>query len=207
MLARALTVAVLIVAAGTCAQVAAKREVVAPRLPLDELPLRMGEWQGQNSRPFADDVVASLGVDDYINRWYERESTPVAAYIGYYGSQRRGDTIHSPQNCLPGGGWVPLESGYITIPTERGPVVVNRYEIAKGLNRQMVLYWYQGRGRVVANEYANKAWLMFDVARSGRSSGGLVRLITPVRATPEAATSELSSFAALLLSHLDEYLP
>ena len=207
MLARALAVAALVVAAGTGAQVAAKREVVAPRSSLGELPLRIGEWQGQNSTPFADDVVASLGVDDYINRWYERASTPVATYIGYYASQRRGDTIHSPQNCLPGGGWVPRESGYTTISTERGPVVVNRYEIAKGLNRQMVLYWYQGRGRVVANEYANKAWLMVDVARSGRSSGGLVRLITPVRTTPEAATSELSSFATLLLSHLDEYLP
>jgi EpsI family protein len=207
MLGRAVIVTALIVAAGTAAHRAATREVDVPRSPLRELPMRIADWQGQDARPFADDVVASLGVDDYVNRWYERGAVPIAMYIGYYASQRRGDTIHSPQNCLPGEGWVPRESGYVTIHGQGGSEVVNRYEIAKGLNRQMVLYWYQGRGRVVANEYSNKAWLMFDAARSGRSSGGLVRLITPVRATPDAATAELSSFAAALLPHLREYLP
>jgi hypothetical protein len=69
------------------------------------------------------------------------------------------------------------------------------------------LYWYQGRGRVVPGEYANKAWLMFDAARLGRSDGGLVRLITPVVTSPADAQRALSSFAAQLLPHLSTYLP
>jgi EpsI family protein len=86
-------------------------------------------------------------------------------------------------------------------------VTVARYEIAKGVDRQLVLYWYQGRGRIVSGEYANKAWLMFDAARYGRSDGGLVRVITPVWTTREAALAEASSFATALLPQLSRYLP
>jgi EpsI family protein len=164
-------------------------------------------WRGYDAAPFSDDVVATLGVDEYVNRRYERTAIPVAAYIGYYASQRTGDTIHSPQNCLPGAGWLPIASGSQRIDAGGRTVVVNRYEIAKGLDRQVVLYWYQGRGRVVGGEYANKAWLMLDAARHGRSDGGLVRLIAPVVTTSDEALAEVSSFAAALLPRLPGYLP
>jgi EpsI family protein len=127
--------------------------------------------------------------------------------VGYYGNQRSGDSIHSPQNCLPGAGWLPVSSGPARIGHGPAAETVTRYEIAKGLDRQVVLYWYQGRGRVVSGEYANKAWLMLDAARYGRSDGGLVRIIGPVVTTPEEALSELSSFAAAILPRLSGYLP
>ena len=98
-------------------------------------------------------------VDDYVNRVYvEASGAPVGVYIGYYASQRQGDTMHSPQNCLPGAGWRPIETGYQDLPTGSASSRVNRYVIQKGLDRQVVLYWYQGRGRVVANEYINKCF-------------------------------------------------
>jgi EpsI family protein len=207
MLARALIVATLLVAAGRVVQQAARGQVSISRSELRQLPLVIGGWTGQDAAPLADDVLATLGVDDYINRRYVRNGVPIAAYVGYYGSQRSGDTIHSPQNCLPGAGWLPVASDTYRIAQGQRSVVVTRYEIAKGLDRQVVLYWYQGRGRVVAGEYANKAWLMFDRARYGRSNGGLVRLIGPVVTTPEAAVSETSAFATALLPYLPEYLP
>jgi EpsI family protein len=128
-------------------------------------------------------------------------------YVGYYASQRQGDTIHSPQNCLPGAGWRPVEAGRAEIPVNGRTLDVNRYVIQKGLDRQVVLYWYQGRGRVVANEYANKALLMLDAARLNRTSGGLVRVMTPVRTTTEAATTELTTFVAALFPRLERHLP
>jgi hypothetical protein len=79
--------------------------------------------------------------------------------------------------------------------------------IQKGLDRQVVFYWYQGRGRVIANEYANKALLMLDAARLHRTNGGLVRMITPVVTTAEAATRELTAFATLAFPLLDAHLP
>lgn len=87
------------------------------------------------------------------------------------------------------------------------PIEVNRYLIQKGVERQAVLYWYQGRGRVVANEYANKLWLMLDAARLRRTNGALVRIITPVPGTPDAAFDELSAFTAAVFPRLSAHLP
>jgi EpsI family protein len=207
MLTRALIVVVAIAGAGALVDVAARRHSAAPRSPLSTLPRVIGEWRGLDATPLADDVLATLGVDDYVNRHYARGGRPLSAYVGYYADQRSGDAIHSPRNCLPGTGWEPVASGDVPIPSGHGTVTVARYEIAKGSDRQLVLYWYQGRGRIVSGEYANKAWLMLDAARSGRSDGGLVRIIGPVVTSPDETLRELSSFAAALLPHLSRYLP
>lgn len=208
MIARALLVTALIVTVGVFSSRAGSVEATIARPSLAALPYALDDWKGREAAPLADDVVATLGVDDYVNRRYMSTSgLPVGLYVGYYTSQRQGDTIHSPQNCLPGAGWRPVDSGYMNIDTNGRTLEVNRYVIQKGLDRQVVLYWYQGRGRVVANEYANKALLMFDAARFNRTGGGLVRVIAPVVTTAEAATGQLTAFVATLFPHLDKHLP
>jgi EpsI family protein len=208
MIARAAVVVALIACAGWYGARAGSAETVIPREPLSVLPLTLDGWEGRSAAPLADDVLNTLGVDDHISRRYVGQAgMPIGLYVGYYASQRTGDTIHSPQNCLPGAGWRPVASGELSIATPSGRVTVNRYVIQKGLDRQVVLYWYQGRGRVVANEYTNKALLMFDAARLNRTSGGLVRILAPVVTTAEAATDELTAFAAALLPHLNRHLP
>jgi EpsI family protein len=207
MLSRAVIVAALILSAGAAVHYASAREATAVRSRLSDLPLDIDGWKGFEAVPLPDDVVATLGVDDYVNRQYHRGSLPIATYVGYYASQRSGDTIHSPQNCLPGAGWLPVASGPQRIDAGSATVTVTRYDIVKGLDRQVVLYWYQGRGRVVSGEYANKGWLMLDAARYGRSDGGLVRLIAPARGNMEEALREVTAFAAALLPRLPRYLP
>jgi EpsI family protein len=205
---RAVVVIVLLLLAAFYSARAGSAEAVVAREPLATLPLSIGAWHGQEAMPLADDVLTQLGVDDYVNRQYFRsESVPVGVYIGYYASQRQGDTIHSPQNCLPGAGWRPVETGIAQLPNGGRTVRVNQFVIQKGLDRQVVLYWYQGRGRVVANEYQNKALLMLDAARLHRTNGGLVRIIAPIVTTAEDAKREIASFALLLFPHLDRHLP
>jgi EpsI family protein len=183
-------------------------EAAVHREALSLLPLTIGQWHGLEAPPLADDVLAQLGVDDYVNREYVTEgSAPIGVYIGYYASQRQGDTIHSPQNCLPGAGWQPVERRTATLDENGRRVEVNRFVIQKGLDRQLVLYWYQGRGRVVANEYTNKALLMLDAARLHRTNGGLVRLIAPIESTTDGPDQALSAFAVLLFPLLDRHLP
>lgn len=207
MIARSIVVVVLLAATGLYASRATSAEVEIPREPLAALPLSLDGWAGRDASPFADDVVAQLGVDDYINRRYGRDDASVGLYVGYYHSQRQGDTIHSPQNCLPGAGWRPVASRVASIPAAGRTLHVNEYVIQKGLDRQVVYYWYQGRGRVVANEYANKALLMLDAARLNRTNGGLVRVIAPVTTTAEAAAGDLSAFVSALFPHLSKHLP
>jgi EpsI family protein len=208
MIARAAVVIVLLLGTAAYAARTTGAEAIVEREPLARLPFDLGNWTGRDSTPFADDIISQLGVDDYVNRRYASpDGVPVGLYVGYYASQRQGDTIHSPQNCLPGAGWLPVESGHTTIDAGGTKHRINRYVIQKGLERQVVFYWYQGRGRIVANEYANKLGLMLDAARLHRTNGGLVRLIAPVSSTAEQATAELTRFATLLFPHLSRHLP
>ena len=41
-------------------------------------------------------------------------------------------------------------------------VPVNLYVIRKDLEQQIVLYWYQSHGRVVASEYWGKFYMVYD---------------------------------------------
>jgi EpsI family protein len=208
MVPRAIIVVALLVATGGYTARAARSDVAVSRLPLRSLATTIDGWEGFEAAPFSDDVVAQLGVDDYTNRRYVRgTSSPVVVYVGYYTSQRQGDTIHSPRNCLPGAGWQPVSFERSTIPAGGASIPVNRYLIERGLDRQAVIYWYQGRGRSVANEYANKAWLMVDAARLRRTDGALVRMITPVVESPAAAFDELTAFAEALYPRLKAHVP
>ncbi len=211
MLTRASVLAVLILVAGVYGTRVAGSERPVTREPLASLPRDVGEWRTIEDAPIEDEVLGVLGVDDYVNRIYERAGAPaVSLYVGYYGSQRQGDTIHSPQNCLPGAGWQAVDYGRASLDTGGTTVPVNRYVIQKGIDRQVVMYWYQGRGRVVANEYANKLWLMLDAARLHRTNGSLVRVIAPVRAGTggmAGADRATSEFARQLYPHLTSHLP
>lgn len=208
MLTRSVLAATLIVACGVYTRGAAGPEHPAPRTPLSSMPFILGEWRGSDAAPLADDVLSQLGVDDYINRHYVGTGAPpVAVYVGYYASQRQGDTIHSPRNCLPGAGWHPVFAERMEIAAGGARVPVNRVLIQKGTNRQAVLYWYQGRGRIVAGEFANKGWLMLDAARLRRTDGGLVRLMTPVAGTAEEAFARLSAMSGALGPFLRNHLP
>jgi EpsI family protein len=130
MVTRSLILVALIAGAGVYASGASRQEVEVPRTPLSQLPMTIADWQGRDAAPFDDDIVTALGVDDYINRHYIRQGHPsVAIYAGYYASQRQGDTIHSPQNCLPGAGWRPVSFERVTIDAGGTRIPVNRYLI------------------------------------------------------------------------------
>ena len=183
-------------------------EPIVPRQPLHDLPYTLGPWTGKE-QPLQERVVQVVGVSDYANRVYSRlAEAPVQLYVGYYASQRTGDTIHSPKNCLPGAGWDPIRSGYATIPIAGGrKIVVNEYVIQQGQSKQLVFYWYQGRGRVIASEYAGKFWMVADAISRNRTDGALVRLVTPVNDGEAKARARLMGFTQVLFPNVDTFIP
>lgn len=219
MIARAVVVAAMVLAGGAYAAVAQGPDRQVARIPLAGLPCEVDRWRCAGDTPFDRKTLDVLGVDDYLNRTYwsggegEGDATAhaIGLYVGYYGSQRQGESIHSPQNCLPGSGWQPIAASRMTVDVAGTPLPVNRYIVQKGLDRQVVLYWYQGRGRVVANEYANKFWLMLDQATLHRSNGALVRIVAPVPGTDEPALAFASTaadqFARAFYPRLSPHLP
>ena len=189
-------------------------ETKAERTSFDSFPMSIGGWQATVDPPMEEDILKVLGVDDYLSRIYYRPGAAVGLYMGYYGSQRQGDTIHSPLNCLPGAGWEPVKQGRLTITNADGAgrdITVNRYIVQKGIDRQLVLYWYQGHGRVVASEYWSKAYLINDAIRLNRTDGSLVRVIAPipVGADDDGAAAEklAEEFVRVIFPLLPAYLP
>ena len=183
-------------------------EQMAARQPLRELPLALDHWQGEE-RAVEQRLVEAVGVDDYVNRIYTNGSgEPLGLYLGYYSTQRTGDTIHSPKNCLPGAGWTPVRAGRLTIPLPGGdPIEVNEYLVEKGLDRHLVLYWYHARGRVEPSEYWAKAWLVLDAITRNRTDGALVRLVTPTRDGESKARARAVDFVQAVHPHLNRFVP
>ncbi len=181
-------------------------ERVPTRRPLRELPRELGYWTGEE-RPLEPRIVKVVGVDDYLSRVYtDGSGHSITLYIGYYSSQQTGDTIHSPKNCLPGAGWEPAQSRRRAIPVGNGaPILVNEYLVEKGLDRQLVLYWYQARGRVVASEYWGKVWMVVDAITRNRTDGALVRIVTSTR--DGEAEARAVKFVQALYPHLNKFIP
>ena len=130
--------------------------------------------------------------------------------MAYFPSQRAGDTIHSPKNCLPGAGWTPVKADRITIKVPgRKPFQANRYLIARGDERQLVFYWYWAHNRAVASEYAAKLYLVTDSIRMRRSDGSLIRLSTPLAPgqSVESGQQNLVSWAEKIVPLLNTYIP
>ncbi len=174
---------------------------------LEVLPLKVGAWEGRDL-PLSERIIAAAGVDEYLNRVYVADDQVLELYIGYYKNQRTGDTIHSPKNCLPGGGWLPLSSTYTDVRAADGhSFPVNLYVIGKDSSRQMVLYWYQSHGRIIASEYWAKIYMVSDALRYNRTDGALVRIITPLNGDERLARERAVQFAEQLLPQLDKTIP
>jgi EpsI family protein len=182
-------------------------ERIPPHRPLSEFPQVLGNWQGADS-PIMPRIIQAVGVDDFLNRVYtDGSGDPVTFYVGYYESQRTGDWVHSPKNCLPGAGWEPVSAGRLTINVPGHPILVNQYLVKKGLDQEFVLYWYQGRGRVIASEYWGKAWLVADAITRNRTDVALVRISTPTVNGEERARNRALEFVQMAYPRLTQFLP
>jgi EpsI family protein len=151
-----------------------------------------------------------LRADDYVSRDYAGEGGSAASlYVGYYTTQRTGATYHSPLNCLPGSGWTLGEPSTVEVrPADgRAPFRANRFVIEHGPERMLMLYWYQGRGRAVASEYADKVYTVLDSIRLRRSDGAMVRVLVPFHGGEREAEETAAQFAAHVAPNLPAYVP
>ena len=210
---RFVLVAVLIGAAAAFLQAHSRGEKFPPRLALRSFPQQLGDWQGVGDHELDQDELAVLRPTDYLERFYqnEKDSEPaIALFIAYFASQRTGQTAHSPQNCLPGAGFSPVENSRVTLSLPgHAPFPANRYVVTKAGSNSIVLYWYWAHDRGVASEYWAKYYLVADSLRMNRSDGSLVRLSSPMYRgeTPDAAAQRLLPLASRILPVLDDYIP
>ena len=220
------TVALLLFATALMLHSRSDTDRVPTSEPLSAMPQTIGPWTSQDI-PMQEDVLAILGKGDFLNRVYTGpsvvsgsalepvstaglQSVPVSLFIGYFASQRTGQSIHSPQNCLPGAGWTFESSRYTDLTADNGKVFrVGEYVISDGTTRQFVLYWYQSHGRSIANEYSAKLHMIADAIRMNRTDGAIVRVITPVMPREDVATARarVVRFTSEMATTLPRFIP
>ena len=188
------------------------------RRPLSTLPQRVASGWGEDAT-IDENELRVAGATDYLLRYYSPpEGHSFSVYVGYYSHQLTGRTIHSPKNCLPGAGWQALDARTTTVTSGDDDFDVNRYLLTNGAHRALVYYWYQGRGRLAANEYVVKWHLLRDAVVLGRSEEALVRVVVPLTRAGLAGVDSIgysveegdriaSTAAAELIGHLFEILP
>ncbi len=184
-------------------------EGVPLRKSFDSFPEAIGEWRGRDDTLLDAATVGMLRMSDYVLRRYVDQRGHMAwLYVAYWQSQRRGADIHSPKNCLPGGGWEPVETRRLTIPVAgAAPIVVNHFLIQKDRRMQVVIYWFQAQGTVVAGELDAKIEMVRSAVLKNRTDGALVRISAPVQGTVQETTDGLVRYIQSLHPILREYLP
>ena len=187
-------------------------EVYPTRAAFLEFPMQIGPWhghQGSLEAVYSD----ALQLDDYLLADYVGDSgAAINLYASYYNSQRKGEAVHSPRSCLPGGGWQMRDFGQrdiANISVNGQPLRVNRALMELGDQRQLVYYWFQQRGRVISNEFAVKWYLFWDALSIHRTDGAMIRLMTPVSSTgsTEDADRRLTDFVSRMAPDITRYVP
>jgi exosortase D (VPLPA-CTERM-specific) len=201
-------------------------EVIPERNSFLQFPMQFGPWRGERESLEAI-YTDELKLDDYLLANYVSSSSSssssnsssgsgsggaVNLYISWYDSQRKGEAVHSPRSCLPGGGWQMRDFGQRELPgisIEGLPLRVNRSLIELGNQRRLVYYWFQQRGRVIDNEFAVKWYLFWDALTRHRTDGAMVRLITPIPSTADEADADrrLTDVASRIATELPRYVP
>ena len=211
-------VTALLVLQATLLYSAIRPEIVPSSRPLGSMPTTLGSWQLAQTGVIEQETLDVLKADDILNGLYCNSAVldcpktgqgSASLFVAAFRTQRTGKAPHSPKNCLPGSGWEKISSGELTIDVGRtAPITVNRYVVAYGSQRDLVLYWYQSRDRVVADEFRAKFWVVRDAIKLNRTDTALVRVVVPVGARDEAAAQAIATdFVKSFYSTLLEYLP
>lgn len=204
-------VALLLATLALSLQLTSREETTPSRQNFLEFPMRLSEWHGE---PMAMErqYVDVLRFDDYLLANYQGPGGPVNVYAAYYRTQRSGQATHSPKTCIPGGGWEITSFDEVLVPSDSGAASgfrANRVVIQKGEQKQVVLYWFKQRNRLVTSEYLVKLFLLWDSLTVRRTDGALVRLVAAVQPgeTEGAADQRVKQLAAVVHPLLPAYVP
>jgi exosortase D (VPLPA-CTERM-specific) len=184
-------------------------EALVTRQNLNLVSNNLGDWKQRGGDiKFSPQTESVLRASDYVMREYEKNNTVANLYIGYYASQRGGATYHSPQNCLPGAGWEMNQPQLVEITTKNGKSFnANKFFIENGTKREIMVYWYAGRGRANASEYTDKFFTIIDSVTKQRSDGAMIRILIPAGNDENLATQAALDLSSQIADSISAFVP
>jgi exosortase D (VPLPA-CTERM-specific) len=206
------SVALLVSLAVASPYLISRDEIVPARQALLNFPMQVQQWRG-STFPLEKEYIETLRFDDYLLADYHvADGAPVNFYVAYYGSQRKGQSAHSPRTCIPGGGWEITSLRTMEVPANDAATTVlqvNRLVIQKADAKQIVYYWFKQRDRVLANEYLVKFFLFWDALAKQRTDGALIRLTASVQPghDEDEADRVLADFTKSVNPQISRFVP
>jgi EpsI family protein len=209
----------LLAGAAAMVQVRGDSDRVPSSEPLAEFPETIGPLVGTDF-PLDDETLEVLGKGVFMDRLYKPAAVPgqatsanataISLFIAYFPTQRSGQSIHSPQHCLPGAGWSFESSGTTDLTDSTGKTItVGDYVISDGTSRSEVLYWYRSHGRNIASDYTAKFYTLWDSMRLNRTDAALIRIVVPMRSADDRAEAHNRAvwFAEQITPLLPPFIP
>lgn len=209
---RVFIVLALLAVTGYILQTTSEVIPVPIKKPLGLFPHQIGDYHLSKSFQSSADVLEMLGVDDYLQYNYiDNTNNRINLYVGFYKAVGVSGGYHSPKNCIPGGGWGIAEVKDVVLGAGiegRKESTVAQMLIRNGSEYQVVLYWYQNRGRIIASEYSEKIYQVLDALLQKRRDGTFVRVMAVVREGDiAAAEARVRQFAEQVMVTLENHLP
>lgn len=180
-----------------------RRNPASLTAPLSSIPTSLNGWTATGDETLPDQVEGKLAATSYLSRGYRKGETQLGLFIAYYEQQRAGESMHSPKHCLPGGGWEIWDYSNDLVPVGAERIKINKYFIQHSGQRNVMLYWYQSRQRIIASEYLGKLYLVKDAMLEGKTEGSIVRII--MQDQPGAVDTGLE-FASKLIPEVQRCL-
>lgn len=208
---RLLIVCLLLIGVGLYIHTFDRTKAQPIKKPLSSFPDKISGWHVIDQNSMSPQVEKMLGVDDYVLRSYSQSPKSINLYVSYFSYTSRNKGYHSPLNCMPGSGWNIAQTRPIQLSLnnqQQKKVTVNQLILQKGSQKQVALYWYQCRGRIIHSEYWERIYRVWDSIIRGRTDGSFVRLIYKSSSRDlDKATLELKDFAKAVIPTLSNYLP
>lgn len=187
---------VMLAGAVIAANVSDRRIPEKLAVPLGSIDSQIAGWTAAGDQALPKPTLHALNATSYLARKYQKRDQQLDLFVAYYAQQRAGESMHSPKHCLPGAGWEIWQLGSAAIVVNGKTVEVNKYSIENSGIRNIMFYWYQSKGRIVASEYLGKVLLARDTFLTGRTGGSIVRVM--LSDTP-AAAQEGVEFSARII--------
>lgn len=165
-------------------------------LPLEQIDSSILGWSAIGEQTLPPATLKTLDATSYLVRNYRKGDERLELFVAFYAQQRAGESMHSPQHCLPGAGWEIWQQTTVPVTVDGKEIEINQDRIENLGARDIMFYWYQSRNRIVASEYLGKLFLARDTLVSGQTAGSIVRIVLPD--TPGASQDGLAFSARLI---------
>ncbi len=183
------------------------RPVQPLAVTLREFPKQLGPWSAQQEG--LDTAVEEvLKLQDYWSAVYaDGRGGSVSLFIGYYADESVAKD-HQPTVCYPAAGWKLLRTDRQQLAAGPGAgIEMNRLQLERGRESQMVLYWFQLPDGTVADPMMSKVRRLRRLFE-GHFSRSLVKVQigVPMTDSPESAMEQVRPFIGLVLKNLAGHL-